>query len=132
MNSKKRRLMIWPSMIIAIIFGLMTIKSGSGVLFFDGAARQAAGNYVGFVVWFNFIAGFFYVVAGIGLWIKQAWAAKLATIIAILTVLIFAAFGIYILMDGSYEMRTVIAMVLRSIIWIVIALVTTSYNKQAI
>ena len=132
MNRNKRMLMIWPSMVIAIIFGLMTIKSGSAVLFFDGAARQAAGNYVGFVLWFNFVAGFFYVVAGIGLWIKQPWAAKLSVIIAILTILIFAAFGIYILMDGSYEMRTVIAMILRSVIWIIIAFVATSYNKQTI
>lgn len=132
MNSKKRRLMIWPSMIIAIVFGIMTIKSGSAVLFFDGVARQAAGNYVAFVLWFNFVAGFFYIIAGIGLWIKQAWAAKLAVIIAMLTVLTFAAFGIYILMGGSYEMRTVIAMILRSVIWIIIAFVATSYNKQAV
>lgn len=132
MNTKKRMLMIWPSMIIAIVFGMMTIKSGSAVLFFDGEARLAAGDYVGFVVWFNFLAGFLYIVAGIGLWIKQHWAAKLAILIATLTLLVFSALGIHILLDGSFEIRTVIAMTLRSVIWITIAVVSTTYNKQTI
>ena len=130
MSTKKRMLMIWPSMIIAIAFGILTIKSGSAVLFTDGPARIAAGDYVGFVVWFNFLAGFLYIVAGIGLWIKQKWASKLAIIIATLTVFVFAALGVHILMDGSYEMRTVIAMTLRSVIWITIAFVSTRYNNQ--
>jgi len=132
MSTKKRMLMIWPSVIIAIVFGIMTIKSGAAVLFTDGEARLAAGNYVGFVLWFNFLAGFMYIVAGIGLWIKQKWAAKLAIVIAGLTLLVFAAFGIHILMNGSYEIRTVIAMTLRSVIWISIAVVATIYNKQTI
>ncbi len=130
MSTKKRILMIWPSMVIAILFGLMTIKSGSAVLFTDGDARAAAGDYVGFVLWFNFVAGFFYIIAGIGLWIKQQWATKLAIAIASLTILVFAAFGVHILMDGNYEIRTVIAMTLRSVIWIAIAAVATIYTKQ--
>ena len=130
MSNKKRMLMIWPSMIIAIAFGILTIKSGSAVLFTDGPARIAAGDYVGFVVWFNFLAGFLYIMAGIGLWIKQKWASKLAIIIATLTVIVFAALGVHILMDGSYEMRTVIAMTLRSVIWITIAFVSTRYNNN--
>ena len=132
MGTKKRLLMIWPSMIIAIAFGILTIKSGSAVLFTDGPARIAAGDYVGFVVWFNFLAGFLYIVAGIGLWIKQKWASKLAIIIATLTVVVFAALGVHILMDGSYEIRTVVAMTLRSVIWITIAFVSTRYNNQTI
>jgi len=130
MSTKKRMLMIWPAMIIAIVFGIMTIKSGSAVLFVDGEARLAAGNYVGFVLWFNFLAGFLYIIAGIGLWTKQVWASKLAILIAVLTILVFAAFGIHIFMDGSYEIRTVIAMTLRSVIWITIAMVAYIDNKQ--
>ena len=119
-------------MIIAIVFGLMTIKSGGAVLFTDGEARIAAGNYVSFVVWFNFLAGFFYITAGIGLWLKQQWANKLSIAIATLTILIFVGLGLHILMDGQYEMRTVIAMTLRSVIWITIAAVSSTYNKQSI
>ena len=57
---------IWMRVVslIAIGFGLMTIREGGAVLFVDGAARQAAGHYVPFVLWFNFLAGFVYLVAG--------------------------------------------------------------------
>ncbi|MEO7200530.1 MAG: hypothetical protein ABIY56_10000, partial [Dokdonella sp.] len=49
---------VWIRVIsaIAIAFGLLTIKEGGAVLFFDGAGREAAGNYVPFVLWFNFLA----------------------------------------------------------------------------
>lgn len=126
----KRVLMVWPSMIIAIVFGIMTIKSGGTVLFVDGPARIAAGNYIGFILWFNFLAGFLYVIAGIGLWIKQQWSEKLSIFIAIATLSVFAAFGVHILLGGNYEMRTVIAMILRSVIWITIAMIAIKTNEK--
>lgn len=118
MNTQKRPLWVWPIIFIAIAFGILTIKSGGSVIFFDGPARLAAGNYVNFIVWFNFIAGFLYVVAGIGFLLNKPWTAKLALLIAFTTLLFFAAFGIHILMDGRYEIRTVIAMSIRSTIWL--------------
>lgn len=48
----------------AVGFGLLTIKSGGSVLL-GGETARSAGNYVPFVVWFNFIAAFAYVAAGI-------------------------------------------------------------------
>ena len=63
MSINKSNLFIWPAIFIAIVFGIMTIKSGGAVLFTDGEARLAAGDYVSFVLWFNFLAGFLYVVA---------------------------------------------------------------------
>jgi len=117
MNIKNRPLWLWPVIFIAFVFGALTIKSGGAVIFFDGPARLAAGNYLNFVVWFNFIAGFFYILAGLGFLLNKKWTAKLAITIATATLLVFTAFGIHILMDGSYEMRTVIAMTLRSVIW---------------
>ena len=118
---RKRPAWVWISVIIAVIFGMMTIKSGGSVLFFDGEARQAAGNYVDFVLWFNFLAGFFYVATGIGLWLEKAWAPTAAITIATLTLLVFAAFGLHILNDGEYEQRTVIAMSIRTLLWVTIA-----------
>ena len=112
---------VWATAVIAVIFGIMTIKSGGSVLFINGEARQAAGNYVDFVLWFNFLAGFFYVAAGIGIWLEKAWAAKVAITIAALTLLVFAAFGVHILNGGEYEQRTVIAMSVRSLLWTAIA-----------
>lgn len=102
--------------LFAILFGLLTISSGGAVLF-DNAARQAAGNYVDFIVWFNFLAGFAYVTAGIGLWRWQHWAIWLSLSIAAATLLAFIAFGLYVQGGGSYELRTVVAMSGRALAW---------------
>ncbi len=117
-----RSIAIWLMTIVAFMFGLLTIKSGGSVLFIDGADRQAAGNYVPFVLWFNFLAGFVYIVAGAGLWLKKQWAAKLSVLIVVATLIVYAILGLYILGGGLYEMRTVIAMSFRSIIWAFIAI----------
>ena len=110
--------------LIAIVFGLVTIKAGGMVLFTEGEAYQAAGDYVPFVLWFNFLAGFAYITAGIGLWLQRSWTALLAMLIAVFTVLVFIALGVHIYAGGAYEMRTVGAMSMRSIIWMGIALIT--------
>jgi len=123
MPIKNHPFSIWTILIIAVLFGLMTIKSGGSVLFIDGQARQAAGNYVDFVLWFNFIAGFFYVATGIGIYLKKAWSTSAAVTLALLTILVFGIFGIQIFNGGEYEMRTVYAMTLRSLVWIVIAII---------
>jgi uncharacterized membrane protein len=106
--------------IVAVVFGLLTIKTGGQVLFGDEVYREAAGNYIPLVLWFNFMAGFAYLIAGIGLMTMKKWAIVLSGIIAGLTMFIFVALGIHIYMGGDYETRTVAAMALRSTVWTVI------------
>lgn len=110
--------------VIAIAFGLLTLKSGGEVLFIDGVGRAAAGNYVPFVLWFNFLMGFIYIAAGIGFWLQKTWAVWLAVFIAIATLAIFAAFGVHVAQGGLFEQRTLKAMILRSSVWTFISLVT--------
>lgn len=107
--------------IIAIAFGVLTLYSGGTILVSDGPERAAAGAYVPFVLWFNVIAGVAYVIAGIGLYNWRKWAVKLSILLAIATLLVFAAFGVHIMTGGSYEVRTVVAMTLRSTVWLTIA-----------
>ncbi len=119
----ERKLYVWPMRgagIAAVVFGALTLRSGGSVLFGDGA--QAAGNFVGFVLWFNFLAGFAYIVAGIGLWLRRAWSAWLALALAAGTLIVFAAFGIHIAAGGAFELRTAGAMALRSAFWILMTL----------
>lgn len=118
----------WALSLVAVAFGLLTIKAGGTVLFGDEAARAAAGKYVPFVLWFNFLAGFAYVVAGIGLWLRQRWAAWLAIAIAAATAVTFAAFGAHVVAGGAYEPRTVVAMSLRTLIWVIIAVVASYFR----
>lgn len=116
------------SAVVALLFGVLTIISGGRTLF-DAEVQQLAGNYVPSVLWFNFLAGFAYVIAGAGLWFRQRWSIWLAFAIAAATLIVFVAFGIQIWAGGSYEMRTVGAMSLRAITWLIIAAVT--YGKLA-
>lgn len=103
--------------VAAVIFGVLTVLSGGRALFGGEEAARAAGAVVSFVLWFNFMAGFAYVVCGLGLLQRERWAAKLAVVIAATTALVFAAFGVHVLTGGAFEARTAVAMVLRTLFW---------------
>jgi hypothetical protein len=121
MNGPKRDALLRAAAGVAVAFGLLTIASGGRVLFGVEAARQAAGATVSFVLWFNFAAGFAYVVAGVGLWLRQRWSVQLAVAIAAATLVVLAALGVHVLSGGAYEVRTVAAMTLRSLVWVALA-----------
>ena len=107
--------------LIAFGFGIVTIIVGGKTLFGGQAERASAGNIVPFVLWFNFIAGFAYIVAGIALYKLKSCSRRLVSVIAISTTLVFLHFGLHIFNGGAYEMRTVAAMTIRSSLWILIA-----------
>ena len=113
----------WPAILalVAIVFGIVTIIVGGKTLFGGTEVRIAAGNILPFVLWFNFIAGFAYVIAGVGLFLWKRWAAQLSAAIAAATIAVFVAFSIHIFLGGTFEARTVGAMIIRSVVWIVIA-----------
>ena len=105
---------------VAAVFGIITIIVGGKTLFGGAEERTAAGNIVPFVLWFNFVAGFAYVMAGVGLFLWKRWAAQLSAAIAAATIAVFVAFGIHIFLGGAFEARTVGAMIIRSVIWVLI------------
>ncbi len=117
------------SAIIAIVFGLLTIFSGGKALFGGAETQEWVGNAVGFVLWFNFLSGFVYVTAGIGILLSRSWAARLSIALAVAITAIFAFFGWHVLAGGAFEMRTVGAMLLRAAVWIVIAVVVSRGDK---
>ena len=119
MQPRKARWMMRGCAAFAAAFGVLTVKAGGNALFGDGAA---GGNYAPFVIWFNFLAGFAYVAAAIGLWFQQRWSAWIAFCLAALTVVVFGAFGVFVAAGGAFETRTVWAMTARSVIWVGIAL----------
>ncbi len=116
------------AIVVALLFGLVTIYSGGMGL----AGKKEVGNAVPFVLWFNFLAGFTYVAASIGLAKMLGWGLKLSIAIAIATALVFAAFGFVVMQGGAYEMRTVGAMVIRLGVWVVIsAIAMRAYRRPA-
>lgn len=86
------------------------------------------GNAVPFVLWFDFLAGFAYVVAGFVLFLRRSWAQWLSIAILGATARVFLAFGVHIFQAGSYETWTVGAMTVHMGVWsaIVIAAVRSS------
>ncbi len=119
-NKPKRPLWIYIFSLVAILFGVATIKEGGTVLFTE-AGEKNAGNYVPFVLWFNFIAGFAYILAGITLYKLKSCSRRLVLMIAVSTSIVFILFGLHVFNGGAYEIRTVLAMTIRSSLWILIA-----------
>ncbi len=118
---------VTASAIIAVIFGLLTIFSGGRALF--GGADMGA--VVPFVLWFNFLAGFAYVVAGLGLWYRTSWAASLSIFIALATAAVFATFLWKVWSGTAYEARTMGAMGLRLATWVVISIVAARGGRAS-
>lgn len=115
---------------VAIVFGIATIASGGSAIFGGEAVRAAVGKAVPFVLWFNFMAGFAYVLAGLGLLMRMRWSVWLSALIATTTILVFLGLCVHILQGGAYEMRTVGAMTLRSLVWIGIAIVAVQFLNR--
>lgn len=102
---------------VALVFGALTLFSGGSVLFGPAAAQEGAGNFVSFVVWFNFVAGAFYILAAIGLWLGKGWAAGLSALIALATAAVAVGFAFVVLRGTPFEMRTVGALAVRLVFW---------------
>lgn len=107
--------------VVALLFGALTVFSGGRALFGGEAARAAMGNAVDFVLWFNFLAGFLYMLAGWGLLRGQTWAHHLATFLALSTAAVAITFAVHVLGGGTYELRTVGALLLRLGFWVAVA-----------
>lgn len=110
---------------LAVIFGLATVFSGARALF--GGVDM--GQVVPFVLWFNFLAGFVYVLAGVGLWLGSARGRWLALALAVATVLVFLLFLWHVWQGGAHEPRTMAAMTLRSGFWVVVAALAAKVGR---
>ncbi|UES53766.1 hypothetical protein GFK88_28790 (plasmid) [Roseibium aggregatum] len=113
----------------AAVFGVMTVVSGGTVLFGGDQLSRLAGNVVSFVLWFNFLAGFAYVMTGIGLWFARGWARWMAIAILIGTAVVLCAFLVYVSQGGPHETRTLVALIFRTGFW---AIVTSTALRAVI
>jgi len=119
--NRSHTMTLWGLSLVAIVFGVMTLKSAYLVLFTTGTFHQGAGHYVPFVVIFNGSAAFLYLIAGMGLFRQKRWAVRLSFLIASATVVVYGLFGLHVYSGGTYEMQTVVAMAIRSGVWSIIA-----------
>lgn len=113
---------------VAIVFGMLTVFAGGRALF---ASDAAVGDVVPFVLRFNFMAGFAYILAGVGLLRAERSAVWISLAILAMTFLVAVALGIYIQQGGAYAPRTLAAMALRILVWASISRVAWVYIRQA-
>ncbi len=113
---------------VAIVFGALTVFAGGRALF---ASDAAIGDVVPFVLRFNFMAGFVYILAGVGLLRQERSSVWISLAILAVTFLVMAALGIYIQQGGAYETRTLAAMTLRIVVWAVISRIAWVHIRQA-
>lgn len=109
--------------IVAMVFGVVTLVEGGRMVFGSPEVWAAAGNVVPWVLYFNFSAGFVYVLTGGLTVLKKPVAAKLAVALAIANVLVLVSLFIFAATGGLFETRTMAAMGLRTVFWSVQAAV---------
>jgi hypothetical protein len=114
----------------AIVFGVVTVLTGGRALFGSLESRADFGNAVPFVLWFNFLAGFVYIVAGTGLLLCRRWAVYTSLFVAVSTILVFVVFGVHVIGGGAFERRTIGALTIRSLFWIAVTIVSIRAMKR--
>ena len=119
----RRNVPLTIAIVVAVSFGLLSIFSAGMVLFGPAIAQTSAGAYANFVVWFNFLSGFAYVLAGYGLWTRQGWGIWLALLITAAIAAVSVGFGLHVASGAAYEMRTVAALAFRFALWLAVALI---------
>lgn len=120
-STEKRNLPLTIAALVAVAFGALSIHSAGVVLFGPPSAQRSAGAYAEFVVWFNFLSGFAYMLAGYAVWNMRRWGVWLAFLIVVAIAVISVAFAMHIASGAVYETRTVVALAFRFSVWLAIS-----------
>lgn len=120
---KKNKIVRYVVAIVLIAFALVTVFMSSSVIFDWFGIREKEGDYVPFIVWTNFIAGFIYLISAYGFLKAKKWTfwVLIGTAIFLVTALIIL--GLYIDAGGVFELKTVGAMGFRITLTFVFSLI---------
>jgi voltage-gated potassium channel Kch len=69
--------------------------------------------------------------AGAGLLLRRRWAVHTSLFVAVSTILVFAAFGVHVIGGGAFERRTLGALIIRSLFWVAVTIVSMRAMKRA-
>jgi magnesium-transporting ATPase (P-type) len=115
---------------ILFFFGVLTLFLSSSVIFDLFGIRAKEGNYVLFVVWANFISSIIYLFAGYGLLKTKKWTAPILFASVLILAIAFVGLLLHINSGGIYETKTIGAMVFRTLLTLVFALVAFKFISQ--
>lgn len=109
--------------IALIAFALVTLFMSSSVLFDWFGIRAKQGNYVPFIVWINFVAGFLYLISAYGILKSNKWAVKILIFAEVLLILAFIGLAIHIDQGRTFELKTIQAMLFRITVTLAFAVI---------
>jgi len=112
------------TLILLIAFGLLTLFLSSSVLFDWFGIRAMEGNYVPLIVYINFISSLLYLVAAYLILKENKRAFTLLVFSVILLLFGSIALQFHIKNGGLYELKTPKAMLFRTLITMVLAVLS--------
>lgn len=118
----KKAIKYIPASVLAA-FGLLTLFLTTSVIFDLFGIRAKEGNYVLFVVWANFVSSILYLFAAYGFIKIKKWTVSLLGISTIILTAAFIGLNIHISSGGLYETKTVGAMIFRTSLTLVFAVI---------
>ncbi|MDP2688135.1 MAG: hypothetical protein Q8O62_12990 [Aequorivita sp.] len=107
---KKNKIFSYVIAITLIAFASVTVFMSSSVIFDWFGIREKEGDYVPFIVWTNFIAGFLYLISAYGLLKAQKWTFWVLTGATLLLIIALIVLALYINYGGVFELKNVGAM----------------------
>lgn len=102
----------------AVLFGVATIFSGAQNLFNENVIRTQ-GNIIPVVLWFNFIAGFVYLIIAFGTIFGKRIILRITSALSALNIVVLFYLLIHISNNQAYEIKTLIAMSFRTVFWFI-------------
>ncbi|PRX43821.1 hypothetical protein [Salegentibacter salegens] len=119
---KKSKIFRYVIAILILAFALVTLFMSSSVLFNWFGIRAKQGDFVPFIVWTNFVAGFIYLIAALGFLQSKKWTLWILTTVALLLFIALMILLLHIDRGGSFEFETIRAMVFRIVLTITFSL----------
>ncbi len=112
---------------VAVVFSIFSIIEGTQVLF---GMTQTEYIVLKPLLIYNVAMGLVGVFVGITLWLNNRRALMLTSIVAAMHLTVLLIVVVIYLSDGAVAMHSVKAMIIRSVVWIVIAVIAWKTNKS--
>lgn len=131
MNQKMmRKIILKSSSAFMLILGLASIFMTTSIIFDLYKLRELEGHYVPFIVYVNFICAIIYLIASYGFFKEKKSTTSYLFIASSILVIAFIALLIYIFKGGVYELKTVKAMSVRTLITIAFTGIAWNYLSK--
>jgi uncharacterized membrane protein HdeD (DUF308 family) len=115
---------------VSALFGLLTLFAGGSVILNLFGMREKEGNYILFVVWSNFICGFFYLFASYGFFKLKKGTTPLMKISIWILVAAFIVLIAWIINDKPFENKTIVALTFRILLTTGFFLISGKYISK--